>query len=71
MSDGKSTVELVKHGKRETTTHLLTTDEVIIYGHRTDGGMTLEFTELGTNGKPLKGYRLVLCPEDAERIRKA
>ncbi|NPU64584.1 hypothetical protein HL667_06200 [Bradyrhizobium sp. 83012] len=70
MNDPESMVERVKHGARETTTHLITVDDLIVY--RADGdGMVIEFVRWSRDRKPVEGYRITLCPEDAARIRKA
>jgi hypothetical protein len=69
VDDPQSKIELVKHGTRETVTALATVDDLIIYA---DGeAMVVEFVIWDARKKPLKGYRLTVCPEDAQRIRSA
>jgi hypothetical protein len=70
MNDPQSMVERVKHGTRETTTHLVTVDDLIIYRTK-EGGLCVEFVRCDAKGKPAEGYRITVCPEDAGRIRKA
>ncbi|PZA13941.1 hypothetical protein DNX69_00485 [Rhodopseudomonas palustris] len=70
IDDPNSKVERVKLQGRETITHLATVDDLIV--HRAgNGGLVVEFVVWDKRDKPLESYRLTICPEDAERIRKA
>ena len=72
MQDPHSKIELIKYRGRETATHLLTVDDLIVY-RTADGGAVIEFIRYGTgksdSNKPVETYRLTVCPEDAQRLR--
>jgi hypothetical protein len=60
-----SMIELVKHGARETATHLLTAANLAVYRAPGADDLTLElFDEPGR-----KSYRLHLCAEDVVRLK--
>lgn len=69
MLDPHSKIEMVKHGTRETVTALATVDDLIVYA--AGDAMVVEFVIHDARNKPHKGYRLTVCPEDAQRIRAA
>jgi hypothetical protein len=71
MRDPNSMIERVKLQGRETATHLATVDDLIITAAPgTDQVLVLEFIRWDARGKPLESYRVTMCPEDQERIRK-
>jgi hypothetical protein len=69
LDNPRSRVDLVKHRGRETVTAIATVDDLIAYGTG-NGGLIIEFVRHGADGKPLDSYRVTVCPEDADRIRK-
>lgn len=64
-----SRVLLVKYGRRETETLLLSADNMAIYKHD-DGGLILELFDEDPVGKQHKGYRMHLNAEDRERLKR-
>lgn len=56
-------------GSRETETLLAECAETAIYADH-GGECYLEVFRLSELGKPLESFRLHLCPEDRERLRK-
>jgi len=70
MDNPNSKIERVKLRGRETTTHLLTVDDLIAY-QTPEGGLVLEFVRWDASKQPAESYRLTLCSEDAARVRSA
>jgi hypothetical protein len=69
MQNPQSKIERVKLQGRETSTHLATVDDLIAHSDN-EGGAILEFVRLDAKGKPLESFRVSVCPEDLERVKK-
>lgn len=72
MENPTSKIERVKLRGRETATTLATVDDLIVHADGGPGadGMVVEFVTWGANRQPLESFRISVCPEDAERIRR-
>jgi hypothetical protein len=64
-----STVSLIKYGRKETETHLLTADNTSVMITPESGELTLMLHRYGKDGKPIETYAFRLCPEDRKRVK--
>ncbi len=65
-----SVVERVTFRGKETSTHLLTADNLSVRD-TADGGLVLElFRYNDATRRVVESYRFTLCSEDADRVRK-
>jgi hypothetical protein len=68
---GLSTVERVSYrGKRETSTHILTADNMSIREDKETGALILELFRYNAKGDPVEGWQMRFCTEDRKRLRQ-
>lgn len=64
-----SQVVLVKYGKRETETVILSADNMNMY-LTDEGGFSIELFDYDAKGKNHKGYRMVFNEDDKRRLKE-
>lgn len=64
-----SRITRVRHGARETATHVMDSDEFATW-QTSDGFLILELFRKDARGNIAESYRFELCPEDAEHIHR-
>jgi hypothetical protein len=64
-----SRITRVKHGTRETATHVLDSDEFAAY-QGADARLVVELFRKGANGRIVESYRFEFSPEDAEHVHR-
>lgn len=69
MTDSDSIIERVSYRGKETSTHLLTADNMSIR-HAPDGTLVVELFRYGEQGRALEAYKWTLGPEDRERLKQ-